>query len=83
MVASVIPLTTTCTVLQPVENPAKSSPVSRQLFAGQRTGIKQVAEHIWLASFVDYDLGYFDDDTCRLEPLDNAFGPKVLPMSPA
>jgi hypothetical protein len=28
------------------------------------------------------DLGYFDDETCRLEPLQNPFGPKVLPMSP-
>jgi hypothetical protein len=32
-------------------------------------------------SFMDYDLGYFDDETCRLEPLANPFGPKVLPMS--
>jgi hypothetical protein len=23
-----------------------------------------------------------DDETCRLEPLQNPFGPKVLPMSP-
>jgi hypothetical protein len=23
-----------------------------------------------------YDLGYFDDETCRLEPIDNPFGPK-------
>jgi hypothetical protein len=30
----------------------------------------------------DYDLGYFDDETCRLEPIKNPFGPKVLPMSP-
>lgn len=30
----------------------------------------------------DYDLGYFDDETCRLEPLENPFGPKVLPMFP-
>jgi hypothetical protein len=29
-----------------------------------------------------YDLGYFDDETCRLEPIANRFGPKVLPMSP-
>jgi len=32
-----------------------------------------------LADFMDYDLGYFDHETCRLEPLDNPFGPKVLP----
>jgi len=53
-----------------------------QVFAGQKVGIKQVDERIWLASFMQYDLGYFDDETCRLEPLQNPFGPKVLPMSP-
>jgi putative transposase len=52
------------------------------VFAGQTVGIKQIEDHIWLASFMDYDLGYFDDETCRLEPLHNPFGPKVLPMSP-
>jgi putative transposase len=31
---------------------------------------------------MDYDLGYFDDETCRLEPIENPFRPKVLPMSP-
>jgi hypothetical protein len=29
-----------------------------------------------------YDLGYFDDEVGRLEPIANPFGPKVLPMSP-
>ena len=40
----------------------------------------QVSERIWLVSFMHYDLGYFDDETCRLEPIGNPFGPKVLPM---
>jgi putative transposase len=53
-----------------------------QVFAGQRVGVKQVSEHIWLVTFMHYDLGYFDDETCRLEPIDNPFGPKLLPMSP-
>ena len=35
---------------------------------------------IWLVSFMDYDLGYFDLETRVLEPLENPFGPKVLPM---
>lgn len=30
---------------------------------------------------MDYDLGYFDEETCKLEPLVNPFDPKVLPMS--
>jgi putative transposase len=50
------------------------------VFAGQNVGITQVAERIWLVTFMHYDLGYFDDETCRLEPIDNPFGPKVLPM---
>ena len=53
-----------------------------QVFAGQAVGVKQVSDRIWLVTFMDYDLGYFDDETCRLEPIDNPFGPKVLPMSP-
>jgi putative transposase len=44
--------------------------------------VKQTAEHIWLVSFVDYDLGYFDDETGRLEPIDDPFGPRLSPMSP-
>ena len=53
-----------------------------QVFAGQKVGVKQVDEHIWLVTFMHYDLGYFDDETCRLEPIDNPFDPKLLPMSP-
>jgi putative transposase len=51
-------------------------------FAGQNVGVTQVGERIWLVTFMQYDLGYFDDETCRLEPIDNPFGSKVLPMSP-
>ena len=51
------------------------------VFAGQNVGITQVGERIWLVTFMQYDLGYFDDETCRLEPIENPFGPKVLPMS--
>ena len=49
-------------------------------FAGQAVGIKEVHDDIWLVSFKDYDLGYFDLDTRVLEPLDNPFGPRLLPM---
>ena len=52
-----------------------------QVFAGQAVGIKEINDKIWLVSFMDYDIGYFDEDSCRVEPLDNPFGPKVLPMS--
>jgi putative transposase len=50
--------------------------------AGQNVGVTQVGDHIWLVSFMQYDMGYFDDETCRLEPIQNPFGSKVLPMSP-
>jgi putative transposase len=53
-----------------------------QVFAGQKVGVKQVDDHIWLVTFMHYDLGYFDDETCRLEPITDPFGPKLLPMSP-
>ena len=53
-----------------------------QVFAGQQVGVRQVTDRIWMVSFMDYDLGYFDDETCRLEPIENPFSPKVLPMSP-
>ena len=52
------------------------------VFAGQRVGLRQVSDDIWLVSFMQYDLGYFDHETCRLEPINNPFSPKVLPMSP-
>jgi len=52
-----------------------------QVFAGQTVGIKPTDDKIWLVSFMDYDPGYCDDETCRLEPLQDPFGPEVLPMS--
>lgn len=52
------------------------------VFAGQNGGVTQVSERVWLVSFMQYDLGYFDDEAIRLEPIDNPFVPKVLPMSP-
>ncbi|HXF25651.1 MAG TPA: N-6 DNA methylase [Bryobacteraceae bacterium] len=46
-----------------------------------REGIKEVDDGIWLVSFMDYDLGYIDLEEKTLQPLNNPFGPKVLPMS--
>jgi hypothetical protein len=53
-----------------------------QVFAGQNVGIKEVADKIWLVSFMHYDLGFFDHETCRLEPVNKPFEPKVSTMSP-
>jgi hypothetical protein len=49
-------------------------------FAGQGVGVTQVGERIWLVTFMHYDLGYFDDETCRLEPIENPFCEKLLPI---
>jgi transposase InsO family protein len=51
------------------------------VFAGQRLGIKEVDEGIWLVSFMHYDLGYIDLEQRTLQPLDNPFGPRLSPMS--
>ena len=53
-----------------------------QVFAGQNVGIREEEDNIWLVSFMQYDIGYFDLEACRVEPLKNPFGPKVLTMSP-
>ena len=52
-----------------------------RVFAGQKVGIRQVDDKIWLVSFMDYDMGYFDEEANRVEPGENPFGTKVLPMS--
>jgi putative transposase len=50
------------------------------VFAGQKVGVTQTADKIWLVSFMKYDLGYFDLDACRVEPIENPFNPKLSPM---
>ncbi len=51
------------------------------VLAGQRLGIKEVDEGIWLVSFMSYDLGFIDLEQKTLQPLDNPFGPRLSPMS--
>jgi len=51
------------------------------VLAGQKLGIKEVDEGIWLTSFMHYDLGYFDLEQKTLQPLDNPFGTRLSPMS--
>ena len=52
------------------------------VFAGQYVGIREVDDKIWLVSFMDYDIGFFDETDGRVQPADNPFIPKLLPMSP-
>src|SRR3546814_1018350 len=49
--------------------------------AGQRLGIKEVDDDIWLISFMQYDLGYIDLEQRTLQTIDNPFGSRVSPMS--
>ena len=52
------------------------------VFAGQNVGISEVADHIWLVSFMQYDLGFFDDECGRVNSAENPFVAKVSPMCP-
>jgi len=47
------------------------------VFAGQVVGIREVDDKIWLVSFMNYDLGYFDEEEARVEPGPNPFVPEV------
>lgn len=49
-----------------------------QAFAGQDVGITEVEDRIWLVSFMQYDLGYFDEQSKRFEPLPYPFAPKIV-----
>ena len=52
------------------------------VFAGQDVGVREVADHIWLISFMHYDLGFFDHESGRVECAPNPFSAKVSAMSP-
>jgi transposase InsO family protein len=51
------------------------------VLAGQRLGLKEVDDGIWLVSFMHYDLGYIDLEQRTLQTIDNPFGPRLSPMS--
>ena len=51
------------------------------VMAGQRLGVKEVDDGIWLVSFLAYNLGYIDLEQRALQTIDNPFSPRLLPMS--
>jgi hypothetical protein len=51
------------------------------VLAGQKLGIKEVDDGIWLVSFMHYDLGYIDLEQRTLQTIDNPFGIRLSPMS--
>jgi putative transposase len=67
---------------KPVFKAPRQFTLSR-VFAGQIVGIREVDDQVWLVSFLNYDLGFFDREEGRVEPAPNPFVPeKVLTMSP-
>ena len=50
------------------------------VLAGQRLGLKEVDDGIWLVSFMHYDLGYIDLEQRTLQTIDNPFGTRLSPM---
>ena len=53
------------------------------VLAGQKVGIREIEDKIWLVSFMKYDIGFFDEHENRIEPVgQNPFNEIVLPMSP-
>jgi transposase InsO family protein len=51
------------------------------VLAGQKLGIKEVDDGIWIVSFMRYDLGYIDLEQRTLQTIDNPFGTRLSPMS--
>jgi hypothetical protein len=51
------------------------------VLAGQRLGIKEVDDGIWLVSFMQYDLAYIDLEQKTLQTIDSPFGTRLSPMS--
>ena len=51
------------------------------MFAGQKLGIKEVDDAIWLVSFMIYGLGNIDLEQRTLQPIDNPFATRLSPMS--
>jgi putative transposase len=47
------------------------------VFAGQDVGLREVSDKIWLVTFMEFDLGFFDQNEKRVEPAENPFVPKL------
>lgn len=53
-----------------------------RVFGGQYVGVREESDDVWLVSFMEYDIGFFDNTENKVEPVgDNPFAPKLLPMS--
>ena len=64
----------TITVTQCGRVCAKGLKVSlSRAFAGQEVGIKEMEDGIWVVSFLNYDLGYFDNNSRKVAPVEDLF----------
>ena len=68
--------------LQLPQDTLASITTKKFVYAKQNIGITEVSEKIWLVSFMQYDLGFFDHESGRVECAPNPFGAKLLPMCP-
>lgn len=49
-----------------------------RVFAGELVGLREGDDQVWIVSFLDFDLGFFDQDEGRVEPAQNPFGPEKV-----
>jgi len=47
------------------------------VFRGQDVGIREVDDELWQVSFMNYELGFFDERSGRFEPGANPFASKL------
>ena len=48
------------------------------VLAGQKVGIEEVANDVWMVSFMNYDLGFFDKECGRVEPAHDPLAPEKV-----
>lgn len=54
--------------------------VISSVLAGQKLGLREVENDVWLVSFMHYDLGYIDLEARTLQTIDTPFGSRVSPI---
>jgi transposase InsO family protein len=46
--------------------------------AGQDIGVKEVSDGVWLVTFMNYDLGFFDLNNKKIDPCEYPFAPEIV-----
>lgn len=55
----------------------KANVAISNVLTGQKLGLRETEDGIWLVSFMHYDLGYIDLEDCKLQTINNPFSPKL------